>query len=60
MNLIQLRAGKEDYNRAWGITVALLGVEAYVSRTRGGVWSFGFWVEWSRLSWDKTIWRKKK
>jgi hypothetical protein len=59
MNIIQLKAGKSDYNRSKELLVCLFGVEAYVSRTRGGVWTVGIDVEWHRFNRSKSFWEKK-
>ena len=61
MNLLMLKVGKEDYGRAKGLSVAVLGVEVYISKTRAGIWSIGYWIEWApRNSWDHTFWKRKR
>ena len=59
MTFIKIQAGNSDYNRSKEVSVCLLGVEAYVSRTRGGVWTVGLDVEWRRFNWSKTFWSKR-
>lgn len=59
MKIIQLTVGKENYGSAKGVTVALLGVEVYASRTKGGVWMVGIYSDWNDWSFEKTFWKKK-
>lgn len=58
MTVIQLKVGKSNYNKCREVSVCLFGFEAYVSRTRGGVWTLGFCSDWNDWSFSKTYWNK--